>query len=52
MFYFHLMEEGKEKGKRGKKGRDKLPWGRRVSLGLDFPFWLCHRSQLLGAIKG
>jgi hypothetical protein len=29
-----------------------LPWGRRVSLGLDFPFWLCHRSQLLGAIKG
>jgi hypothetical protein len=29
-----------------------LQWGRRVSPELDPPFWLCSRSQLLGAIKG
>jgi hypothetical protein len=29
-----------------------MPWGKRVYLGLDPPFWLCHESQLLGAIKG
>jgi hypothetical protein len=29
-----------------------LPWGRRVSWGLDLPCWLCSVLQLLGAIKG
>jgi hypothetical protein len=36
----------------GKKKEKKLQWGRRVSPELDPPFWLCSRSQLLGAIKG
>jgi hypothetical protein len=29
-----------------------LPWGRRVSLGLDPPCWLCSELQLLAATKG
>jgi hypothetical protein len=45
------MEEGEEKESK-KKRRKKLPWGRRVSLGLDLPCWLCSRSQLLTTIKG
>jgi hypothetical protein len=35
----------------GKKMREKLPWGRRVFPGLDPPCWVCHRLQLLSAIK-
>jgi hypothetical protein len=49
MLYFHLMEKGQEKER---KKKEKLPWERRFSLGLDLPCWLCHRSQLLSAIKG
>jgi hypothetical protein len=47
------MEEGEEKEKkeRKKKRREKSLWGRKVSLGLNLPHWLCHRLQLLGAIK-
>jgi hypothetical protein len=38
--------------KQQKKRREKSLWGRKVSLGLDTPCWLCHESQLLRAIKG
>jgi hypothetical protein len=51
MFFFHLMEEGEDKEKKKKKERE-MAMGRSVSLGLDPPCWLCHRSQLLGEIKG
>jgi hypothetical protein len=40
MLYFHVIEEGEEKGKK-KKRREKSAWGRRVSPGLDQPCWLC-----------
>jgi hypothetical protein len=39
-------------GRRREGKKKKMPWGKRVYLGLDPPFWLCHESQLLGAIKG
>jgi hypothetical protein len=29
-----------------------LPWGKRVSQGLDPPCWLCSGSQMLDATKG
>jgi hypothetical protein len=45
------MEE-EEENERKKNRRKKLAWGRRASLGLDPPCWLCSSSQLLGAIKG
>jgi hypothetical protein len=45
-------EEKEREKKRGKKKRKKSPRGRRVSLGLDPPCWLCRGLQLLGAIKG
>jgi hypothetical protein len=45
------MEEEEEKEKK-KRERNKSPGGRRISLGLDLLCWLCHRSQLLCAIKG
>jgi hypothetical protein len=48
MLYFHLMEEGEEKGEK----RREIASGRRVIPGLDPPCWLCCGSQLLGAIKG
>jgi hypothetical protein len=48
-----LLDGGRRtEGKRKKKRREKLLWGRRISPGLDLPCWLCHGSQLLGAIKG
>jgi hypothetical protein len=40
--------DGKVEEKEGKKS----PWGRRISLELDPPCWLCSGSQMLGAIKG
>jgi hypothetical protein len=45
------MEDGKKEKKKEKR-REKSLWGKRVSLGLDSPCLWCHRSQLLGAIKG
>jgi hypothetical protein len=40
-------------GGRRREGKKKiLPWRRRVSMDLDPPCCLCHRLQLLGAIKG
>jgi hypothetical protein len=35
----------------GEKEKREITLGRKVSLGLDPPCWLCHVSQLLGAIK-
>jgi hypothetical protein len=48
VFLFLLDRRRKEERKKGKKS----PWGRRVSLGLNLPCWLCSRLQLLGAITG
>jgi hypothetical protein len=45
------MEEDEEK-ERKKKRRKKSLWGRRFSLGLEPPCWLCNGSPLLGTIKG
>jgi hypothetical protein len=44
------MEEREDRKKKEKK-EIKLTQRRRVSLGLNPPFWLCSRSQLSGAIK-
>jgi hypothetical protein len=49
-----MLEGGKrrEGKKKRKEDRKKSLWERRVSLGLDLPFWLCSGLQLLDAIKG
>jgi hypothetical protein len=42
-----LLDGGEER-----KRKKNLPWGRRLSLGLDLPCWLCSKLQLLVAMKG
>jgi hypothetical protein len=42
------MKEGEAKGKKERETRT----GEEDFLRLDVPCWLCHGSQLLGAIKG
>jgi hypothetical protein len=48
-----LLEGGRRReGKKKEKKVEKLPWGRRVSPGVDLSCSLCRGLQLLGAIKG
>jgi hypothetical protein len=47
-----LLDGGRKREGKKTKRREKSPWRRKVSPGLDLPCWLCHGSQLLGAFKG